>query len=62
MINQVPEAGSEYGADAAALLASLVGGGSPVIAQIIAAERPQSKVKHPATNQGKLFVELHSPG
>ncbi|KAG2441222.1 hypothetical protein HYH02_010066 [Chlamydomonas schloesseri] len=58
---KVPEPGTDYSADARAVLTQLLGGGQPMLAHVVARERADPKAKHPKNRNGKLTVVLVEP-
>ena len=60
----MPALNEEFGADAAAALAALVGGGKRLRASVVAKERPAPGpgARHPARAGGKLLVVLKEEG
>jgi len=59
---QIPALDEEFGQDAAAALAQLVGSGKRLRASVIGRERPVGGPKHPARAAGKMVVVLKEEG
>ncbi|KXZ48282.1 hypothetical protein GPECTOR_29g59 [Gonium pectorale] len=60
---KVPEAGSDWAADARACLTGLLSGGRPLLAHVVSRERPDPRAasKHPKSKNGKITAVLVEP-
>ncbi|GLI65134.1 hypothetical protein VaNZ11_008590 [Volvox africanus] len=58
---KVPEAGSDWSADARAYLATLLDGGKPFLAHVVSRDRADPKAKHPKQRNGKVTAVVVEP-